>query len=506
MNNRIIMKALAAGLSCCSSAALAQYNNSGDSIFNLPVIHRIDINSSDPGFWDSLVANYPLDRKILCSLVLDGTQQMDSVGIQLKGNSSYNSFPTNKKSMKLQFNYVISGQDWDGIKEVVLNNGFKDPTMIREKLFLDFCNRNFVYSPRCTYTNVYINNTLWGFYTLVESASSKKFLDRCFNDKKGNLFKGDPTGTLQWLGSSPSLYYNKYELKTNETQNDWSDLVELIDKINNTPASSFHDSLETILDSYSFINCWAANILFANLDSYQGSGHNYYIYHDSLINRFRFISWDVNEAFGNFQMMMNTSQMENMSAFYISNPPQNRPLEQKMLADNTYKAAYIWTLCNMLQNDFTTTHINAVIDSLANLVRPYVYADPQKQFPNNQDFDNNLVMDVGNVPGLKPFVSVRRAALMSEMANYGCYLPVEEQERDADLRIFPVPACTYLSIEFPEGQDRVEVSVLDMLGRTVLKKAFAHAGTIQLDVSALPEGIYTVNINNTLFRKVEIAR
>jgi spore coat protein CotH len=504
MSKHNFLKALFAFLLGAASFAKAQYNNSGDSIFNLSTIHRIDINSPDPNFWDSLVANVTLDRKILCSLVLDGVQQMDSVGIQLKGNSSYNSMPTNKKSMKLQFNFVRNGQDWDGLKEVVLNNGFKDPTMIREKLFLDFCNRNYVYSPRCTYTNVYINNQLWGFYTLVESVSSKKFLDRSFNDKKGNLFKGDPNGTLQYWGSTPSSYYAKYELKTNETTNDWSDLVELIDKINNTPATTFYDSLETILDSYSFINTWAANILFANMDSYQGSGHNYFIYHDSTINKFRFISWDVNEAFGNFQMMMNVNQIENMSAFYISNPASNRPIEQKMLANTTYKSNYIWTLCNMVTADFTVAHMNTVIDSLYNLIKPYVYADPQKQY-TNADFDNNINNDVGNIPGLKPFVSIRRTALTAEMAAYGCYLSVNEEEQHVQLNVYPTPSSGDVTVELPAFIDQVSLVVTDVLGQTVLSENGSNSNIIKIDVSTLPDGIYTVSVNNTLFRKIQVS-
>jgi spore coat protein CotH len=488
-----------------ASAKAQYYNNSGDSIFDLPVVHRIDINSPDPNFWDSLVANFSLDRKILCSLVLDGVQQMDSVGIQLKGNSSYNSMPGNKKSMKLQFNYVVNGQDWDGLKEVVLNNGFKDPSFIREKLFLDFLGRHFVYAPRCTYTNVYINNVLWGFYTLVESATTNKFLDRHFNDKKGNLFKGDPQGSLQWMGSTPSLYYPKYELKTNTITNDWSDLVELIDKINNTPTNTFYDSLETILDSYSFINCWAGNILFANMDSYQGSGHNYYAYHDSTINKFRWISWDVNEAFGNFQMSMNTSQIENMSAFYIPNPQSSRPLEQKMLANPTYKQNYIWTLCNMVQTDFTVAHMNSVIDSLANLIRPYVYADPQKQF-TNQDFENNITMDVGNVPGLKPFVNARRAALTSELAAYGCYLSVPEQTGSGELAIYPAPASDEVTIELPATEREITLVITNMLGQEVMRSTAANTDRLKLDISSFPQGIYTVHINNILYKKMQVVR
>ena len=477
--------------------------NSGDSIFNLPKIHTVDIYNSDPNFWDSLVANYTLDRKIYCHIMLDSVQLIDSVGIQLKGNSSYN-IPGVKKSMKLSFNNWVSGQNWNGLKEIVLNNGFKDPTFIREKVMLDFLNRNNVHAPRCTYAKVYINGVYWGLYTLVESVSANKFLSQHFNDNRGNLFKGDPNGSLQWFGSTTSLYYPKYELKTNTTQNDWSDLVNLIDKINNTPAQNFHDSLESVFESWTFINYWAANIIFANMDSYQGSGHNYYMYDDSITNKFHWIAWDVNEAFGNFQMNMTTNSLENMSILYIPNPQTNRPLEQKMLANAQYKQDYINAICMITQNDFTTTHLYPIIDSLANRIRTAVYADVNKQF-SNQAFEDNQTMDLGPQPGLKPFISTRRNALMNEMAAYGCYLGVKENANAGDLKLYPVPATNEVTIELPSFQSEIHLVVTDLIGQVVMSTTEKNNDRLKMDVSQLSNGIYTVCINNILFRKMEIA-
>lgn len=58
----------------------------------------------------------------------------------MKGNSSFNN-PSTKKPFKVDLNEYVSGQDYDGIKKFNLNNGFKDPTMLSEKLTLDFFER-----------------------------------------------------------------------------------------------------------------------------------------------------------------------------------------------------------------------------------------------------------------------------------------------------------------------------------------------------------------------------
>ncbi len=463
----------------------------GDAIFDVPGIHDVHVTFAQPGFWDSLTTYKPLDKFMMATVDIDGTV-IDSIGIQLKGNSSYNSYPGVKKSMKIAFDEYVS-QKYDGLKTINLNNSFKDPTMMREKIMLDFCNRNGIPAPRCTYARVYLNGTYWGFYTMVEQVN-KTFLTDRFGDNDGNLFKGDPQGTLQWMGNLASSYYPKYELKTNEIANDWSDLVHLIDEINNTPSNNFHDSLEVVLDTQTFIDVWASNILFANLDSYQGSGHNYYIYHDTTEDRFKFITWDVNEVFGNFQMGIGYPAIQTMSAFYVPSPANSRPLTTKMLANNTYHAAYVDRLCELATYDFTSAHLYPIIDSLANLIRTDVYADPNKMYSNTQ-FETNINAPVGGgmgqIPGLKGFVTARRNALETELAGFGCTMVVEtEGSVSNSVSLYPNPSAGRASVK----ADKVieEIVVTDISGRVVARQTIgAESGVLNLD---LPCGFYGYRI------------
>src|SRR4029078_1676927 len=220
------------------AAFSAKSQNPGDSIFNSAQIHTVRLYFNQSPWWDTLVANYPLDEKMLASMEFDGIWY-DSVGAQFKGNSSYNNM-SQKKPFKIDMNEYVSGQDIDGLKKFTLNNGFKDPTFLREKMTLDFCKRHGIPAPRCTYANLYLNDTLWGLYTFIEQID-KTFLGTNFSDNDGNLFKGDPLGSLQWFGAMDTSYFPKYELKTNDSLNDWSDLVHFIDNINNTAPQFFYD-------------------------------------------------------------------------------------------------------------------------------------------------------------------------------------------------------------------------------------------------------------------------
>ncbi len=475
-------------------------NTKGDVLFGSGTVHEVYLNFTQTGYWDSLTANYTTDTYMKCNIVFNGTS-LPACGVKFKGNSSYNN-PSVKKSFKLDFNEYVSGQKYDGLKKLNLNNGFKDPTLMREKLMLDFLNRAGVASPRCTYAKVYINNTYWGLYTLVEEVN-KDFLDDRFSDDRGNLFKGDPTGDLKWFGSSISTYTSKYELHTNETQNNWTDLVYFIDKINNSPSASFSDSLNKIFIVQPWLRSWAASSIFANLDSYIGSGHNYYIYHDSLTNKFNWITWDVNEAFGNFNQGMSVTQLENLSVSYTGGGPNNRPLCNKILADVNLKNCYLNEVCYLTGYHFLQSYWFPRIDSIAAVIKPHVYADNNKFFSNAQ-FDANIdttIVVVGNpggssIPGLKSFINRRRASLVSQMLTANCMVGVSEQvQENAVLKLYPNPNRGEFYVENINDADVIEV--YDVLGRKlhyIVLDQIKQKRHIQLpDVEP---GVYVVKVGN----------
>jgi spore coat protein CotH len=468
---------------------LRSQNTKGDILFQSAAVHEIYLDFSQTGFWDSLTANYTTDTYMKCNVTIDGLM-LPSIGAKLKGNSSYNN-PSIKKSFKLDLNEYITAQDYDGLKKLNLNNCFKDPSFMREKLMLDFCNHFGIPAPRCTYAKVYLNNTYWGLYTIVEETNNA-FLDRHFFENDGNIFKGDPTGDLKWLSSTQSNYYNKYELHSNETLNDWSDLVNLIDEINNTPIANWADSVDAVLNIQSVIKAWAACAVFADYDSYAGSGHNYFLYHNLLTNKFEWIVWDVNEGFGNFTMNMQASQIENSSMFYISNPA-NRPLYDKLLQVPEYKSQYTSAVCEMVDGYFNSWVMDPKIDSLANKIRAAVYADPNK-FYSNQQFEDNLSSNItqqGNpggalVLGLKSFIVNRRSSLVNELVNYNCTVGLKDNlVQENALTVYPNPVSDILHLNLNLMGE--PVYVLNAIGELIISTTVTEN---HLVVSALKPGFY----------------
>jgi spore coat protein H len=482
--------------------------NEGDSIFNSNQIHEVYFTFSQPNYWDSLTYYYTIDTVYLKGNMEFNGVTYNDVGVKFKGNSSYNN-PSDKKSFKIDMNEFVSGQKVDGLKKFNLNNGFKDPTFLREKIALDFCKDHGLAAPRCSFAKVYINGTYWGLYTIVEEIDNGTFLKKQYNNKDGNMFKGDPSGDLRWYGSSPSLYYPKYELKTNETANDWTDLVSFINKINNS-GSYFYDSLETILKTSSFIKHWAALNLFVNLDSYIGSGHNYFVYHDTLSDKFEWLTWDSNESFGNFQMGMTLTQLKNLSMYWVSSPSANRPLVQKMLANTIYKDELTTTFCNWIEYDFSNAALDSKIDSLANAIRNAVYADTKK-FYSNAQFESNLTSDINvtgspglnTIMGLKNFITSRRNAIVAELATQGCVIGVSEVENNSKFNFYPNPSKDYIVVDV-QGE-RNTITILNILGDVVYENTINHYNS-RVNISHLNTGIYLLKVNHGVAQKLEIIK
>ena len=111
----------------------------GDNIFSVDQIISIDLAFPQDDFWGDLQTHYAADENeyipaMLTLTDVSGTHVMDSVGVRLKGNSSY-SHPGIKKSFKIDFNKYFSGQNYDGLKKLNFSNGFKDLTCMRENYF-----------------------------------------------------------------------------------------------------------------------------------------------------------------------------------------------------------------------------------------------------------------------------------------------------------------------------------------------------------------------------------
>ena len=489
----------------------------GANLFSIDQVVNIELDFPQSDFWSQLEDNYTnMDVNgsiyIPANLTLTdvtGTYTFDSVGVRLKGNSSYG-HPGDKKSFKIDFNKYISGQNYDGIKKLNFSNGFKDPTFMREKIFFDISREHGVPCPRTNFSTVTYNGEPWGFYTMVEQIDDQ-FLDWRMLDDNGNLFKagsnfggGDGEASLEYLGNAQSAYESSYELKSNENANDWSDLIEFIDFINNTSDSEFETNLGSQIDLGPFLSSAALDNLFGNLDSYTQSARNYYIYHNIGMGKWQWIKWDGNEAFGTYGFMGGLSP-SNLDIYYYA---FNRPLLERVFAIQSLKDQYTSEVCLLLSTVFQPDYLNPIIDEMKELIKEDVYADNNKMF-SNSDFDTNIETNLsgggggpgpgGSIEGLKSFIQERYNYLLTAV-DCEPFAGITAEEIN-DISIYPNPSDSKILIE---GIKTYPATIKIKALNGVLIHAELIYNTAQyVDISHLSPNLYFLELESQVIKLIK---
>lgn len=479
----------------------------GDRLFSENQVCTFELTFEDPNFWTALEEGYVTEEYIAADLSItdnQGTTLYSSVGVRLKGNSSYN-HPGNKKSFKIDFNKYTAGQNYDGLKKLNFSNGFKDPSFLREKVFFDVCQEAGVPAPRSNFANVYFNGTLWGFYTIVEQIDDQ-FLDWRILDDAGNLFKaGDNFGAgpggggvpadLVYYGAEQSAYEERYELKTNELENDWSDLVDFIDFINNSSDQDFEEQLSSRLELTEYLRSVALDNLFSNLDSYTGSARNYYLYHNLSTSKWEWVKWDANESFGLYGG--NGLNLEQLAPDYHES---SRPLLDRIFENENIYTDYLEQICYLLSEHFNSENLEPKIDDLKELIQESVYADNNKMYSNDA-FDTNVESNysggggpgAGSTFGLKSFIE-NRVSYYEGILDCELYTIIESHT-EYSLKLFPNPTSNILNLEW-NMPDVYEINIFDSMGKLVELIPRPFGATLRIDVSDYPSGIYLLSIKS----------
>ncbi|MBI4321217.1 MAG: CotH kinase family protein [Chloroflexi bacterium] len=150
--------------------------------------------------WDWLRNNARDEQYVKADMWFDG-ELIPDIAIRPKGNSSLSSTIRGgsiRFGLKADLNFFNSARHLRGVKKLNFNNGFSDPTLMREVLAYDLFAQMGVPAPRASFVDLWLNDTHLGLYTTVEQVD-KSFLSRHFVDSAGNLYKPvAPAAYLNW--------------------------------------------------------------------------------------------------------------------------------------------------------------------------------------------------------------------------------------------------------------------------------------------------------------------
>jgi hypothetical protein len=380
------------------------------------------------------------------------------VGVRTKGNASLLETVTWKSPrfpLAIDFNLLNRARTFHGMKKVHFNNGWSDPTFIRDVISYEIFAKMDVPAPRASFVDLWLNDMHLGLYTMAE-AVDQSFLERYFADPNGNIYKPEVVSArLDWteekayqgfsmfgmppapvpeedplaklnIGGGPLLdilkaldaeesfpafasanaspaplfspasiprnYIEGAGLKTNTNNPDYTGLYKLLDVLNNEPDATFPQEIEKVLDVDEALRFLAVSAVIVHLDNYIGIGHNTYFY--EVDGKFHVIPWDLNMTFGTFNSGIRKDGIIN---FYIDEPtsgPMNRyPLVDRLLSYEPYLETYHRYVREVLDGPLSLDVILPRIDHLAELIRPYVKADTEA-FYAYDDFERCLTEDM----------------------------------------------------------------------------------------------------------------
>lgn len=506
-------------LSCSFS-----FSQTGNIVFNDTVLHEIRLRFSYSTWFDSLEADFNLnltdtldtipEKEFLCLMVFDNIT-LDSIGMRERGNASNFFTPyTNSNGLKKPFKLVFDAfkkQKFDGLKRLNLNNGTDDPGFVREALVYKLLRNRGIHACRTSFAKLYINDVYWGLYELVENVD-KTFLKDHFgaNNNDGNLYKTDRGAglDLSWRGADFSKYKEQgLLLKTNDSLNDWSKLLQFIKVINYTEPGNLEQAVSNVFDVESYLDILAVEVLCYSWDSYWGIGNNFYLY-EHPDGKIRWIPWDFNETFSTKNGLLGFI-LPKQSDIFLSTRYDARPLLKAIFRVRKWQELYLEKVCNLCTNAYLPQKIAPVLRKWQELIRPALAADTNALGSLNS-FDRSLTTDMDNafnipgsnigfnieVPGLLPYIAKQRAWAVHQIKFQGgsCTL-ADASPSEYPMRLYPNPAADSVHLAWELlTTDVYQLSVYNSYGEKVLGSGWIanDAPYADLNVNVLPKGFYII--------------
>ncbi len=287
------------------------------------------------------------------TVTIDGETHAE-VGVRKKGFLGSQS--DTKPSLKLRYDKYVEDQSLGGVMErMTLNNSIQDPSMINTCLSYQVFAAAGLPSPRCNFATVTVNGKELGLYIHVEEIKAP-MLARHFDSAEGNLYEGT-------VSDFDPVYRGTFEKKTNEDEDDWSDVDAVMAALQD-PSDAGLAALGEIVDLDRFLSFWATEVLVGHWDGYTGDRNNYHFYREPN-GKFVFIPWGVDDT---FHLKDDPNPFDN-----ISNPPPSvlalTAIPNRLYNAPEWRAQYAKRLKEILDTAWDEEALLARVDEMAAIVQ-----------------------------------------------------------------------------------------------------------------------------------------
>jgi hypothetical protein len=389
----LLLCALSVPLLSAPAAAQSQ-----DQLFDDTVLHDLQLTLSDRD-WTTLKARPEENTYYPADLRWRGVT-VRNIGIRSRGSGTRNG---RKPGLRLDMNRYID-QEFVGLRAVVLDNSFTDPSTIRETLAMKLFARTGIPAPREAHARLFVNNEYVGLYVMVEPID-RTFIERTFGPAEGNVEAGGFLYEYNWLreydfeylGPSLEPYAELFEPKTRETDalsRLYQPLEALARAINDTPPAQFEATVGALIDLPELMRYLAVQRVAGEIDGFIGnwSMSNFYLYRFRDGRPAQLLPWDADHSFWALDEPIDFRLDTNV-------------LVRQAMAVPALRRLYLDTIISVAAAATETTGSDArgwlerETDRLAALIAPAAAADPATPF-TFEEFE-------GDVRTLRAFLRLR---------------------------------------------------------------------------------------------------
>jgi spore coat protein CotH len=366
--SRPLVAAIVVLVGCAVAVATLTAQSHVDSLLDGSSLQDLWVHINDRD-WEDIHTHYQDNTYYPVDVEWQGTR-VRNAGMRVRGDTSRNG---HKPSFRIEFNRYVTGQTFFGLDALTLDSSWLDPSMITNRLSMLLFRQMGVPAPRVAHVRLFVGagREYAGVYAATEEVSSS-FLLAHFGEDTGYLYEykhqTNDTWAFQDPGPQLGFYVPRFDAKNHQydsVANLYMPIRDLVERINDAPASDLESALAGYLDVNSFITELAVQNFVAQTDGLVGSvgTNNFYLYRFAGKPFSVLIPWDQGNSFGWFDV-----------------PPwwnlDTNVLASKIWSEPKYRARYLAALLHLADMTSANGWLGAEVVREYQQIRDAVYADP----------------------------------------------------------------------------------------------------------------------------------
>ncbi|KAG0370100.1 coth protein-domain-containing protein [Gamsiella multidivaricata] len=390
--------------------------------------------TADPAIFADMVAHPQEDRKAIRTgfrfISTDTVYSVEEVKVKVSGHGSKG---FKKLSLRIKFD-DDKGETFFDRPIIKLRSEVYDPTMIREKIYIDVLNSVGVKTTQGAWVRVYVNGKPYGFHLMVEDIEAPFLRGTVHQGSSNPLELGSlyqmgshvlgQEATLQYAGPmtadyNEEIYTNKI-LGANTKAEPMAQLITFFKDLQeyDPTMSGGIKFWNSRLNLDGFLRAMAMEYLAGSWDAYWWKGNNYFMYFNPTEARWLFLPTDFDSTFsdGNLNDVLTT--YKKFAARRLARSGKDHPLITKLIYKNKdINARFEQILLSIVNGVFNSNVLEPRINAYEKMIADEVKWDysldrsknPGKTFNFTiTDFHKSITGPVTGVNnGIKPWIKSR---------------------------------------------------------------------------------------------------